>query len=82
MMAVLADCLELAPKHYGVTLGYAQMPQDSTVYKTIQVADTVGLFQLNREHRCRHYLAHGRRALKISRSRSPSFDLVRSRGSS
>jgi error-prone DNA polymerase len=46
MMAVLADCLELVPKHYGVALDYAQVPQDAAVYKTIQAADTVGLFQI------------------------------------
>ena len=46
MMAVLADCRELVPKHYGVTLDYAQIPQDPAVYKTIQAADTVGLFQI------------------------------------
>jgi len=46
MMAVLANCLELVPKHYGVALDYAQVPQDPAVYKTIQAADTVGLFQI------------------------------------
>jgi error-prone DNA polymerase len=46
MLAVLADCLELVPKHYGVALDYAQLPQDDAVYKMIQRADTVGLFQI------------------------------------
>jgi error-prone DNA polymerase len=46
MLAVLADCLELVPKHYGVGLDYAQLPQDDAVYKSIQEADTVGLFQI------------------------------------
>lgn len=47
MLAVLADCLELVPKHYGVALDYAQIPKnDQAVYKTIQEADTVGLFQI------------------------------------
>jgi error-prone DNA polymerase len=46
MMAVLADCRELVPRHYGVVLDYAQIPQDPAVYKTIQEADTVGLFQI------------------------------------
>jgi error-prone DNA polymerase len=34
------------PKHYGKTLDYAQLPQDDEVYKSIQKADTVGLFQI------------------------------------
>jgi len=46
MLAVLADCRELVPKHYGKTLDYAQLPQDDEVYKSIQKADTVGLFQI------------------------------------
>jgi error-prone DNA polymerase len=46
MLAVLADCLELVPKYYGVALDYAQLPQDDAVYKMIQRADTVGLFQI------------------------------------
>jgi error-prone DNA polymerase len=32
MMAVLADCLELVPKHYGVMLDYAQIPTWQTVF--------------------------------------------------
>ena len=46
MMAVLSDCRVLVPKYYGVVLDYAQIPQDPAVYKTIQAADTVGLFQI------------------------------------
>ena len=46
MLAVLADCRELVPKHYGKTLDYAQLPQGAEVYKSIQKADTVGLFQI------------------------------------
>jgi error-prone DNA polymerase len=46
MLAVLADCLELVPKHYCVPLDYAQLPQDDAVYEGIQRADTVGLFQI------------------------------------
>ena len=46
MMAVLAECRDLVPKHYGATLDYAQIPQDAAVYRTIQEADTVGLFQI------------------------------------
>ncbi|HEY4381405.1 MAG TPA: error-prone DNA polymerase [Acidobacteriaceae bacterium] len=46
MLAALTDCRELVPKHYGVPLDYAQIPQDAAVYKTIADADTVGLFQI------------------------------------
>ena len=46
MLAVLADCRELVPKHYGKALDYAQLPQDNEVYESIQKADTVGLFQI------------------------------------
>lgn len=46
MMAVLADCRDLVPEHYGVILDYAQIPQEPEVYHSIQVADTVGLFQI------------------------------------
>ncbi len=46
MLAVLADCRELVPKHYGKVLDYAQLPQDAEVYEGIQKADTVGLFQI------------------------------------
>lgn len=47
MMAVLEDCIELIPQHYGHTVDLAQLPQDdSSVYKALQQADTVGLFQV------------------------------------
>lgn len=46
MMAVIKDCLDLVPKHYGVTVDLAQLPEDDAVYRTLQVADTVGMFQV------------------------------------
>jgi error-prone DNA polymerase len=46
MMAVLKDCLELIPKHYGVPVDLAQLPEDDEVYRTLQRADTVGMFQV------------------------------------
>jgi len=47
MMAVIKDCLELIPHHYGKTEDIAQLPQDDPlVYKTLQNADTVGMFQV------------------------------------
>src|SRR6185437_12482014 len=46
MMAVLKDCLELIPEHYGERVDLAQLPQDDEVYRTLQKADTVGMFQV------------------------------------
>jgi error-prone DNA polymerase len=46
MMAVMKDCVELVPSHYGKPLDLAQLPQDDEVYKTLQRADTVGMFQV------------------------------------
>ena len=46
MMAVLKDCLELIPQHYGEPIDLAQLPEDSDVYRTLQQADTVGMFQV------------------------------------
>jgi error-prone DNA polymerase len=46
MMAVLKDCLELIPKHHGDPVDLAQLPEDDEVYRTLQRADTVGMFQV------------------------------------
>jgi error-prone DNA polymerase len=46
MMAVLKDCLELIPAHYGDEIDLAQLPEDDEVYRTLQKADTVGMFQV------------------------------------
>lgn len=47
MMAVLEDCLQLIPKHYGTPIDLAQLPADDPpVYKTLRKADTVGMFQV------------------------------------
>jgi error-prone DNA polymerase len=46
MMAVLKDCLELIPQHYGKPVDLAQLPEDDEVYETLQKADTVGMFQV------------------------------------
>jgi error-prone DNA polymerase len=46
MMAVLKDCLELIPQHYGEKVDLAQLPEDEAVYRTLQQADTVGMFQV------------------------------------
>ena len=46
MMAVLKDCLELIPEHYGETVDLAQLPEDEEVYGVLQKADTVGMFQV------------------------------------
>src|SRR5271170_1655428 len=47
MMAVLEECLELIPKHYGEPIDLAQLPPDDPpVYETLRRADTVGMFQV------------------------------------
>jgi error-prone DNA polymerase len=46
MMAVIKDCLELIPEHYGEKIDLAQLPEDEEVYRTLQKADTVGMFQV------------------------------------
>ncbi|MFC5861755.1 error-prone DNA polymerase [Acidicapsa dinghuensis] len=46
MMAVLKDCLELVPRHYGKPIDLAALPQDDLVYQTLRKADTVGMFQV------------------------------------
>ena len=46
MMAVLRDCLELIPQHYGEDVDLAQLPEDDEIYETLQKADTVGMFQI------------------------------------
>src|SRR5256884_6296898 len=47
MMAVLEDCLELIPKHYGKPIDLAQLPPDDPpVYETLRRAGTVGMFQV------------------------------------
>ena len=46
MMAVLKDCIELIPQHYGESVDLAQLPEDEDVYKVLQQADTVGMFQV------------------------------------
>jgi error-prone DNA polymerase len=46
MMAVLHDCLELIPEHYGDKVDLAQLPEDDDIYRVLQKADTVGMFQV------------------------------------
>ncbi len=46
MMAVIEDCLDLIPQHYGEAVDLAQLPEDKEVYRTLQCADTVGMFQV------------------------------------
>jgi error-prone DNA polymerase len=46
MMAVLKDCVELIPEHYGDPVDLADLPEDADVYRTLQRADTVGMFQV------------------------------------
>ncbi len=47
MMAVLEDCLDLIPRHYGHPVNLAHLPADDPqVYAALQKADTVGMFQI------------------------------------
>jgi error-prone DNA polymerase len=46
MMTVLKDCLELIPRYYGVPVDLAQLPEDEEVYRVLQQADTIGMFQV------------------------------------
>jgi error-prone DNA polymerase len=46
MMAVLKDCTELIPEHYGQNVDLAALPEDPLVYQTLCKADTVGMFQV------------------------------------
>jgi error-prone DNA polymerase len=47
MMAVLKDCLDFVPAHYGDPLDLAQLPaNDPPTYRALQQADTVGMFQV------------------------------------
>jgi error-prone DNA polymerase len=46
MMAVLKDCIDLIPEHYGHEVDLAQLPEYDEVYRTLQRADTVGMFQV------------------------------------
>ena len=47
MMAVMKDCLDLIPRHYGKPVSLAHLPEDDPeVYETLCRADTVGMFQV------------------------------------
>jgi error-prone DNA polymerase len=47
MMAVIKDCLDLIPQHYGDEISLAQLPPDDPeVYAVLRRADTVGMFQV------------------------------------
>jgi error-prone DNA polymerase len=47
MMAVLKDCIELIPRHYGDTVDLGHLPQDDPeTYAVLRKADTVGMFQV------------------------------------
>jgi error-prone DNA polymerase len=46
MMAVIRDCLELIPGHYGDNADMAHLPKDREVYQTLQKGDTIGMFQI------------------------------------
>ena len=45
-MAVLKNCVELIHEHYGESVDLAHIPEDTEVYRTLQRADTIGMFQV------------------------------------
>jgi error-prone DNA polymerase len=47
MMAVLKDCIELIPRHYGDAVDLGNLPKDDPeTYEVLRKADTVGMFQV------------------------------------
>ena len=47
MMAVLKDCVDLIPAHYGTAVDLGQLPKDDpATYEVLRRADTVGMFQV------------------------------------
>jgi error-prone DNA polymerase len=47
MMAVLEDCIKMIPEVYGETVDLGHLPvDDDAVYKALQKADTIGMFQV------------------------------------
>jgi error-prone DNA polymerase len=46
MMAVIQESLVLVAQHYKEPVDLAQLPHDPLVYKALQCADTVGMFQV------------------------------------
>src|ERR1700735_1928176 len=46
MMAVLKDCLELIPRHYGDKVDLAQLTEAGAAHRTLQRARTGGMFQV------------------------------------
>jgi len=76
MMAVLKDCIELIPRHYGEHIDLAQLPEDQEVYRTLQRADTVGMFQVESARRWPHCPSTTPSTSTISSYRSPSFALA------
>src|SRR5580698_3514009 len=45
MMAVIKDCLELIPEHYGDRVDMAQLPENDEAFETVQQPEMIGLFQ-------------------------------------
>ena len=74
MMAVLKDCLELIPEHYGDPIDLAQLPEDGDVYDVCSRPTRSGCFRWRagrKWHRCR---------ATIRRSSTTSWCRLRSSG--
>ena len=80
MMAVIKDCIDLIPQHYGHTVDLGQLPEgDKEVYKTLAKGDTVGMFQVeSRAQMASIPRNNPESASTTSSCRSPSFVQVRS----
>ena len=73
MMAVLKACVALIPQYYGETVDIAQIPHDDAeVYKSLQEADTVGLFQVESRAQMASLPKTGRTSSMTSWCRWPS----------
>jgi error-prone DNA polymerase len=54
MMAVLKDCLDLIPAHYGGKVDLAQLPENDEAYRTAQQPEIMGLLQETNGKRYAH----------------------------
>jgi error-prone DNA polymerase len=52
MMAVLKDCLDLIPAHYGAKVDLAQLPENDEAYREAQQPEIMGLLQHTTARQC------------------------------
>ncbi|MBK6751246.1 MAG: hypothetical protein IPG67_14895 [Acidobacteria bacterium] len=79
MMAVIRDTLTLIEEHRGEKVDLGKISKkDPLVYKTLQEADTIGMFQVESRAQINFCPNRGRRRFTTSSSRSPSSARARS----